>query len=60
MGSEKVSIIMSTYNGERYIREQLESLLSQTLKADEVLILDDCSTDSTCSIIEDFIVSNLF
>jgi len=53
-----ISIIMCTYNGERFILEQLESLLYQTRKADEVLIFDDCSTDGTVAIINDFIAKN--
>ena len=43
----KLSIVLSTYNGEAYITEQLDSILNQTRKADEVLIFDDCSTDNT-------------
>lgn len=54
----KLSIVMSTYNGEKYILEQLESLKNQTRKADEVIISDDCSKDSTNEIIENFIRNN--
>lgn len=43
----KLSIVLSTYNGGAYITEQLDSILNQTRKADEVLIFDDCSTDNT-------------
>jgi len=50
-----VSVVVTTYNGEKYIEEQLASLIAQTRKADEVLILDDCSTDKTLSIVKDFI-----
>ena len=53
----KLSIVLSTYNGEAYITEQLDSILNQTRKADEVLIFDDCSTDNTPQIIEQFISS---
>ena len=42
----KLSIVLSTYNGGAYITEQLDSILNQTRKADEVLIFDDCSTDN--------------
>jgi len=52
----RVSIAMTTYNGERYIIEQLESLLMQTCKADEVVIVDDCSTDLTPNIVNEFIL----
>ena len=51
----RLSIVLSTYNGEVYITEQLDSILNQTRKADEVLIFDDCSTDNTPQIIEQFI-----
>lgn len=51
----KISIVLSTYNGGAYIIEQLDSILNQTRKADEVLIFDDCSTDNTQQIIEQFI-----
>ena len=53
-----VSVVMSSYNGEKYIREQLESLLMQTRKIDEVIIADDCSSDNTVAIVEDFIRKN--
>lgn len=50
-----VSIVLTTYNGSKYIRELLESLLKQSRKADEVLIYDDCSTDNTVEIVDSFI-----
>lgn len=51
-----ISVAMATYNGEKYIQEQLESILKQTLPAQEIIIVDDCSTDSTWSILESFAV----
>lgn len=45
---------MTTYNGERYVGEQLESILSQLGEKDEVIIGDDGSTDATLSIIDSF------
>jgi len=51
----KVSVTMTTYNGERFVKEQLQSLKNQTYPADEVVIFDDCSTDHTVGIIESFI-----
>jgi glycosyltransferase involved in cell wall biosynthesis len=54
----KISILMSTYNGEKYIEEQMESLMKQSVKADEVVIIDDCSTDNTTNIIRKFIFEN--
>ncbi len=53
-----VSIAMTTYNGEKYILEQLGSILAQTRKPDEVIICDDCSTDRTTAIITEFIDKN--
>lgn len=43
---------MATYNGERYVLEQLHSILSQLSDIDEVIVSDDGSCDSTCAIIE--------
>lgn len=50
----KVSIIMSTYNGEQYIAEAIESIISQTYRDWEFIICDDCSTDSTSDILEHY------
>lgn len=46
------SVALCTYNGERYIREQLESILDQTMKVDEIVVCDDGSTDCTLQIID--------
>ena len=53
-----VSILMCTYNGEKYIKDQLESIYQQNLQPDEVWIIDDCSKDSTVSIIKSFITEH--
>ena len=45
---------MCTYNGEKYLREQLESIAAQTLLPCEIVICDDGSTDSTSDIVADF------
>ncbi len=47
----KITILMATLNGERYLREQLDSLLAQTCKDWELYIRDDGSTDNTIDII---------
>lgn len=52
------SLVLSCYNGEKYILEQLESLKDQTCSLDEVIIGDDCSTDHTAEIVEEYISSN--
>ena len=49
-----ISIALATYNGEKYLREQLDSLCHQTLKPDELVVSDDCSTDSTLEIINEY------
>lgn len=54
----KTAVVMSTYNGERYITEQLESIYRQTVSVDEVIISDDCSTDGTPNIVRDYIKSH--
>lgn len=46
-----ISVAMATYNGEKYIKEQLESILGQDSPVDEIVICDDCSTDKTLDII---------
>lgn len=46
-----ISVVMCTYNGEKYIREQLDSILRQTYPANEIIIQDDCSTDNTYNIL---------
>lgn len=50
----KVSIAMATYNGAKYLQEQLNSFLNQTRLPDELVITDDCSTDETVDIIRKF------
>lgn len=54
----KVSVAMTTYNGEKYIIEQLDSLKKQTRMIDQVIICDDCSSDGTVRMIEQFIQKN--
>lgn len=54
----KISVVMATYNGEKYLKEQLDSLRTQTLQADEVIICDDCSKDSTQALVKEYIDNN--
>ena len=51
----RISVAMTTYNGEKYVIEQLDSLRKQSIRIDEVIIQDDCSNDSTVAIIADYI-----
>lgn len=53
-----ISVAIATYNGEKYIEEQLFSIINQSLKPDEVIICDDVSTDATLSIVNNFIVKH--
>jgi alpha-1,3-rhamnosyltransferase len=50
----KVSIIIPSYNGEKYIQETIESCLNQTYNNLEIIVVDDCSTDNTLKILESF------
>lgn len=52
-----VSVVMSTYNGEKYILDQLKSLKNQSNCVDEVLIIDDCSKDATVEMARRYISS---
>ena len=56
----KIVVLMSTYNGERYIREQLDSLLKQTLMPDLIYIRDDGSMDDTVAILEEYASEHSF
>jgi len=49
-----LSIALCTYNGERFLPEQLESILAQTRQPDELVACDDCSTDNTLEILQNF------
>ena len=49
----KISVIMSVYNGEEYLREAVESVMNQTFSDWELIVINDCSTDSTASILEE-------
>lgn len=50
----RVSVAMATYNGERYIREQLESIAHQDVQPLELVVTDDGSTDATLQIVAEF------
>lgn len=51
---QKVIILMATYNGEKYLREQINSIVNQTYTNWELLIRDDKSTDGTINIISEY------
>ena len=50
----KIEILMATYNGEKYIREQIDSIISQTYSNWTLLIRDDVSKDDTVKIIKEY------
>lgn len=54
MSTALVSIILPTYNGSRFIRQSLDSCLQQTHHNIELIIVNDCSTDETPAIIEEY------
>lgn len=46
-----IRTVVATYNGEKYLEEQLDSIVNQSLKPDKIIIVDDCSKDGTTTII---------
>lgn len=51
---KRLSVAMVTYNGEKYIREQIDSILPQLLEQDELIISDDGSSDGTLAILQEY------
>ena len=54
MDDKKVAVLLSTYNGEKYLREQLDSIENQTYKNIQIVIRDDGSHDNTVEIINEY------
>lgn len=52
---EKIDILLATYNGQKYLSELLESILSQTYENIRILVCDDCSSDDTFKILEEYL-----
>ena len=52
--SKLVSIVLPVYNGAKYLRESIDSVISQTYKNWELIIVDDCSTDETADISKEY------
>lgn len=50
--AKKIGIVIATYNGERYVKEQIESILNQTVQPNQIVISDGGSSDNTVSICE--------
>ena len=51
----QISIVLPTFNGEAYLAESIESILSQSFEDFELIIVNDCSTDRTAEIIEQYV-----
>lgn len=49
-----ISIALCTYNGERYLKEQIDSILAQTYKHTEIVVVDDCSSDNTIALLKEY------
>lgn len=54
MNNKEVSIIITVYNVEKYLRQCLDSVITQTFKDTEIIIVNDCSTDNCHKIIEEY------
>ncbi|WCO65864.1 glycosyltransferase [Iamia majanohamensis] len=54
MNDDRVSVVLATYDGDRYLGEQLASLMAQRRLPDEVIVIDDASTDGTQDRLEEF------
>ena len=54
-----VSVLMASFNDEKYIKKAINSILSQTICDFEFIIIDDCSTDNTVNIIKSFTDSRI-
>ncbi|MDD2337894.1 MAG: glycosyltransferase, partial [Geobacteraceae bacterium] len=54
VSSPKITVLMPLFNGKRYVREAVESILGQTFADFEFLIIDDGSTDDSCAIVESY------
>lgn len=53
-----VAVVLSTYNGSKYVVEQLDSLMAQTRLPDKIWICDDCSTDGTPNLVSQYIAEH--
>ncbi|MGN1299292.1 MAG: glycosyltransferase family 2 protein [Candidatus Scatovivens sp.] len=51
---EKIDILMATYNGEKYIKKQIDSIISQTYSNFNLIISDDASSDNTLNILKEY------
>ena len=54
MESKTIDILLATYNGEKYLKPQLDSILAQTYSNFRLIISDDLSSDNTRKILEEY------
>lgn len=52
--NEKIDVLLATYNGEKFLKQQIDSILNQTYKNINLIISDDCSKDRTCEILKEY------
>ena len=50
----KISVALCTYNGENFLREQINSIINQSVSVNEIVVCDDCSSDTTPTILEEY------
>ena len=55
MKSPTISVIIPLYNAEKYIGECLDSVLNQTFQDFEVIVVDDCSTDKSVAVVQNYV-----
>ncbi|MDR0732816.1 MAG: glycosyltransferase [Dysgonamonadaceae bacterium] len=58
--TKKVSVVMCTCNGAKYLREQIETIIHQTYPVYELIIQDDCSTDNTLEILKEYAAAHSY
>jgi len=56
MDINSISVVICTYNGSKYIGQQLESIIKQSRIVDEIIVGDDASTDNTLEIVRNLLV----
>lgn len=54
-----ISVALCTYNGEAFLKQQIDSILNQTQKVNEIVVCDDGSTDSTLLLLENYLFKNV-
>jgi len=59
MNNPRVTVLMTVYNGSRFLRDSIRSILNQTFNNFEFIIVDDCSTDDSLKIIHSFVDSRI-